>query len=166
MVCDPSRIFFHNGHSMDRSDSLYTPLRCLNMLVSLSIILALTACEPPPPATPRPTAQTILEITPAPTFDIDATATSYARQLIPSPTPAGLYIVQPGDTLSALALDFGTTIEDLMAANGLTDANAIQVGQPLIIPSLVGRPQITTQPISITVTLEMASPTSTLTPAP
>lgn len=166
MVCDPSRIFFHNGHSMDRADRLYAPLRCINILVLLIVMAALTACEPPAPATPRPTAQAILEITPAPTFDIDATATSYARRLIPSPTPAGLYIVQPGDTLSALALDFGTTVEDLMAANGLTDPNAIQVGQPLIIPSLVDRPQATTQAISTTATLEIASPTNVLTPTP
>lgn len=131
--------------------------------IALIILPALTACEPPPPAAPRPTAYTILEITPAPTFDIDATATSYARQLMPSPTPAGLYIVQPGDTLSALALDFGTTIEDLMAANGITDPNAIQVGQALIIPSLVNRPQATTQPVSTTATLALPTATGVIT---
>jgi LysM repeat protein len=102
--------------------------------------LLLVACalpEPPVPTTPRATAPTILEITPAPTQDIDATATSYARQLAATPTPAGLYVVQEGDTLSALAVEFGTTVDEIMAANGLTDANALQVGQSLIIPSLV-----------------------------
>ncbi len=151
---------------MHKIDRLYEPRQYVTWLVLLVLMLGLNACEPPPPVTPRPTAQAILEVTPAPTFDIDATATSYARQLIPSPTPAGLYIVQPGDTLSALALDFGTTIEDLMAANGLTDPNAIQVGQPLIIPSLVDRPQITTQPISVTTTLEVATPAGEQTPSP
>jgi LysM repeat protein len=108
--------------------------------ILLLVPLALAACAPPaPPApsAPRPTAATILEITPAPTLDLDATATSYARQLIPSPTPAGLYVVQRGDTLSGLAEDFGTTVEEILAANGLTDPNAIQAGQTLIIPSLI-----------------------------
>jgi len=79
----------------------------------------------------------VLDITVAPTQDVDATATAYARQLVPTPTPAGLYVVQQGDTLGGLAEDFGTTVDDLMAANGLTDANAIQAGQTLIIPSLI-----------------------------
>lgn len=104
------------------------------------MLLLLASCalpDPPVPTTPRPTAQTILEITPAATQDVDATATSYARQLIPTPTPSGLYVVQPGDTLSALAEDFGTSVDEIMAANGLTDPNALQAGQTLIIPSLV-----------------------------
>ncbi|MFO7171017.1 MAG: LysM peptidoglycan-binding domain-containing protein [Chloroflexota bacterium] len=104
------------------------------------LLLPLAACslpEPPEPLTPRPTAATILEITPAPTQDIDATATSYARRLVPTPTPSGLYVVQPGDTLSALAVEFGTTVDEIMAANGLTDPDALMVGQTLIIPSLV-----------------------------
>jgi LysM repeat protein len=125
---------------------------------------ALCACQPPQPGVPRATAATILDITPAPTFDIDATATNYARLLIPSPTPAGLYVVQPGDTLGALAQDFGSTVEEIMAANGITDPNAIQVGQTLIIPSLVDRPLPTAEPISPTV--PTATPVPTETPIP
>ena len=104
---------------------------------TLIVLLALAACAPPAPSSPRPTAAVVLDITVAPTQDVDATATAYARQLVPTPTPAGLYVVQQGDTLGGLAEDFGTTVEDLMAANGLTDANAIQAGQTLLIPSLI-----------------------------
>lgn len=103
----------------------------------LPVLLVLAACAPPQPTSPRPTAAAIIEITPAPTQDIDATATVYAGRLVPSPTPAGIYTVQEGDTLGGLAEEFGSTVEELMAANGLTDANAIQVGQTLIIPSLI-----------------------------
>jgi LysM repeat protein len=143
---------------------MHQPLRhAAPILVGLAIVM-LCACQPPQPATPRATAVTILEITPAPTFDIDATATSYARMLIPSPTPAGLYIVQPGDTLGALAQDFGTTVEEIMAANGLTDADAIQVGQTLIIPSLVDRPLATAAPLSPTVPTATPVPTETAVP--
>jgi len=101
------------------------------------LVLMLAACAPPAPTSPRPTAPVVLDITAAPTQDVDATATAYALRLVPTPTPAGLYVVQQGDTLGGLAEDFGTTVEDLMAANGLTDANAIQAGQTLLIPSLI-----------------------------
>jgi len=103
----------------------------------MPLLLILASCAPPTPETPRPTAATILEITVAPTQDVDATATAYARVLVPSPTPAGLYVVQRGDTLSGIAEDFGTTVEEIMVANNLTDSNAIQAGQTLIIPSLI-----------------------------
>jgi LysM repeat protein len=102
-----------------------------------ALVFIVASCAPPEPASPRPTAATILEITPAPTQDIDATATVYASRLIPTPTPAGLYVVQQGDTLSSVAEEFGSTVEELLAANGLTDPNAIQVGQTLLIPSLI-----------------------------
>ncbi|GBF10865.1 MAG: LysM peptidoglycan-binding domain-containing protein [Tepidibacillus sp.] len=44
------------------------------------------------------------------------------------------YIVQPGDTLWAIAARFGTTPQAIMQANGLTDPNLLYVGQRLIIP--------------------------------
>ena len=53
-------------------------------------MLGLNACEPPPPVTPRPTAQAILEVTPAPTFDIDATATVSYTHLRAHETPEHL----------------------------------------------------------------------------
>ena len=119
---------------MKQNAPLFPQARCV---AALLVLLALVACAPPVPSSPRPTAAVILDITVAPTQDVDATVTAYARQLVPTPTPAGLYVVQQGDTLGGLAEDFGTTVEDLMAANGLTDANAIQAGQTLLIPSLI-----------------------------
>ena len=46
----------------------------------------------------------------------------------------GPYTVQPGDTLSAIAVTYGVSINDLMAANGLSDPNSIFGGQELRIP--------------------------------
>jgi LysM repeat protein len=129
-------------------------------LALLALVLAM--CAPPQPETPRPTAATILEITPVATLDLDATATQYARQLIPTPTPAGLYVVQNGDSLSGLAEDFGTTVEEIMAANGLIDPNALQVGQTLLIPSLISSTLALDTPVPITAT---AVVTTTLIPA-
>src|SRR3954463_585345 len=119
---------------MKQNSTLFLHARCVAALLAL---LVLAACAPPTPSSARPTAPVVLDITVAPTQDVDATATAYARQLVPTPTPAGLYVVQQGDTLGGLAEDFGTTVDDLMAANGLTDANAIQAGQTLLIPSLI-----------------------------
>lgn len=143
----------------------------LRLLAAL-LPLALATCAPPSASTPRPTAPTILEITSAPTQDVDATATVYARQLVPSPTPAGLYVVQGGDTLSGLAEDFGTTVEEIMAANGLTNPNDLQAGQTLIIPSLIsntltlGTPGLPEGTAITTATLAPATGTPGPTPAP
>lgn len=120
-------------------------------------LACLAGCTPPePPRSNLPTLPAVLDITSAPTLDIDATATAFAVQLRPTPTPAGLYTVQQGDTLSSLATQFGTTVEEILAANGLTDPNALQVGQALIIPSLLRTPQAITP----------ASGTPALTPLP
>lgn len=55
----------------------------------------------------------------------------------PSPTPSAFgieYTVAPGDTLFSIAQRYGTTVEAIVDANGLSDPNLIEVGQVLIIP--------------------------------
>ncbi len=47
------------------------------------------------------------------------------------------YRVQRGDTLSILARRYGTTVEAIVQANGLKDANLIVVGQLLSVPATV-----------------------------
>lgn len=44
------------------------------------------------------------------------------------------YTVKAGDTLSAIAARFGVTLNALMSANGITNANSIRIGQVLKIP--------------------------------
>jgi rare lipoprotein A len=43
----------------------------------------------------------------------------------------GAYVVQRGDTLSELALQWGTTVEALAAANSIADPDLIYIGQTL-----------------------------------
>lgn len=49
-----------------------------------------------------------------------------------------VYIVQPGDSLSSIAEFFSVSLTELMSANGITDANQLNAGQPLVIPNLEG----------------------------
>jgi LysM repeat protein len=132
-------------------------------MLGLAALLGTACAPPPPPPSNLPTQPAILDITPAPTLDIDATATAYARQIRPTPTPAGLYIVQENDTLSGIAERFGTTADEIIAANGLIDPNALQVGQALIIPSLMRTPVVATSGAPAD---PAVSPTATRSPTP
>jgi murein DD-endopeptidase MepM/ murein hydrolase activator NlpD len=49
-----------------------------------------------------------------------------------------VYIVQPGDSLSSIASRFSVSLNDLMAANNITDPNQLAAGQQLVIPGLEG----------------------------
>ena len=54
-----------------------------------------------------------------------------ATQAIP-----GVYVVQPGDTLSAIARRYGTTVNALVTANGMPNANVpLHINKQLRIPT-------------------------------
>lgn len=50
-----------------------------------------------------------------------------------TPTPV-VHVVQRGDTLQAIAFDYGVALDALQSANGIDDPQLLQVGQELIIP--------------------------------
>ena len=68
------------------------------------------------------------------------------------------YTVQQGDTLSAIAASFGVAVADIVAANGLPNADAIQAGQKLAIPGNGTAPS-TTAVVTTTVPAAGASTT-------
>jgi len=72
-----------------------------------------------------------------------ATISTSSVAAAPSPTDPGIHIVQPGETLFSIAWHNGTTVQALMAANGL-QSTLIYAGQRLVIPSPGG----TTPPVS------------------
>ncbi|MBM3152605.1 MAG: LysM peptidoglycan-binding domain-containing protein [Chloroflexi bacterium] len=58
----------------------------------------------------------------------------------PHPLPglrngAEQHVVQSGDTLGIIALHYGVSVDDILAANSLTDPNVLDVGQVLFIPA-------------------------------
>jgi murein DD-endopeptidase MepM/ murein hydrolase activator NlpD len=51
-----------------------------------------------------------------------------------------VYIVQRGDTLSAIARRFGTTTQTLARLNGISNPNRVEVGQKIILPGSYAAP--------------------------
>ncbi len=85
----------------------------------------------PSPRPPRATASP----TPAEAPTATARPTREPADRTPTPAPAPqTYTVQAGDTLAAVAVRFGTSVEALQAANGIDDTDVILVGQVLVIP--------------------------------
>jgi LysM repeat protein len=90
-----------------------------------------------PTAAPAPGRTPLAGPTPAPAQPLPTVAT-----LTPTTTPsrpdlraAGEYTVQPGDTLSAIAVRFGTSMAALQLLNGLNDAQVVRAGQTLKLPA-------------------------------
>lgn len=101
---------------------------------------------PTPTASPTPTATPTKSPTPTPTATKTPAPTksptptpSATKSPTPTPTPTATakpstYTVVSGDTLTKIANRFGVTQAALMAANKITNANSIQLGQKLVIP--------------------------------
>ncbi len=55
----------------------------------------------------------------------------------PTPTPQPLvHVVEPGESLLSIAQRFGIAVEDLIAANSITQGDVLRVGQELVIPGV------------------------------
>ncbi len=63
-----------------------------------------------------------------------------------TPVPVATYVVKSGDSLGSVAFRFGVTLDALMAANGIDNANYIVVGQTLLIPTGGATPVPTNTP--------------------
>jgi LysM repeat protein len=87
------------------------------------------------PTSPAGVVLASLEPSVAPSLE-PTLAPSTAPSVGPSPTPAfrTTYRVKSGDTLSAIAAKFKTTVSAIVALNGITDSASLKVGQLLKIP--------------------------------
>ncbi len=97
-------------------------------------------------ATPSPTASPTMTATPSASELAEPSpepSTSQAAEPTPRPTRSAAeptatpaqttYVVQEGDTLNGIAVQFGTTAEAIRQANGLP-SDVINIGQVLVIP--------------------------------
>lgn len=96
-----------------------------------------TGPTPGPTSTSRPTPL------PTPSSAPEATATT-APSTAPTATPAATrvptatfrtYTVKSGDSLSAIAAEFGTTARAIATLNGITISSTLHIGQVLKIPN-------------------------------
>src|SRR5687767_9944755 len=99
-------------------------------LFILLVLAALTAC--------RGEIRNPAALTPWVTVTAIAPPTS---TLIPTPTVPPtqtpiivIHVVQPGDSLFAIAIQYGTTVEAIEQQNGLAPGAILDVGQELRIP--------------------------------
>jgi hypothetical protein len=128
---------------LDRTATQVALVALMILAFSILAFARLTAGEPPsetggasptasPVASARPSASPRPSPRPSPTPSPSAAA--------PSPSPeasvAGTqsYRVQSGDTLSAIAARFGTTVAEIQRLNDIEDPSLIRVGQLLELP--------------------------------
>jgi LysM repeat protein len=84
--------------------------------------------------------------TAAPAETSTSTGTSTSVESAPSD---GGYVVQPGDTLSAIAARYGVSVDALAAANGLDPAGLLPAGDSLSVGGASASVQPTTQEVSV-----------------
>lgn len=121
--------------------------------IFLVVLVLLAACERsvpenemPPTFTPAPfvtpptlpTAELptpeIIQPTLEPTVPPGTEPTAVPTQ----PSSSGgqaVHVVASGDTLYSISLQYGVSMDEIMAANGMTDPNSLSVGQQIIIPA-------------------------------
>ena len=99
-----------------------------------------TPTTPPTAESPEPTDTPTTEPTAVPT----AIPTAVPTTVPPAPTTCAscqvTHVVQPGENMFRIALRYGTTVDAIASANGITNPALIYVGQKLIIPSSGAQP--------------------------
>ena len=122
-------------------------------LAALSVaLLTLAACVRPypqeetaaPPAPDTLTTQPAIQPEsplPTPIENVVPAATVHAVQPTPEPLPTEapatdtIHVVQAGDTMFAIASQYGVTIDVITAVNDIPDINQLEVGQEILIPA-------------------------------
>jgi LysM repeat protein len=110
-----------------------------------SVLLALlAACDGVLTPVPKPTLTPTVK-RPSSSIGVTVTPTRIPGSLLtpipptptytPSPTPTPvIHIIERGDTLFGVALDYGVTLDALLYANGIEATDILRIGQALIIP--------------------------------
>lgn len=91
---------------------------------------------PPPSATPTPEPTSdLLRTTPTLAPEIYLTPIPPTPTFTPSPTPTPvIHVVAQGDTLFGIAIEYGVSVDALVAVNGLDENDFLRIGQALVIP--------------------------------
>lgn len=79
-------------------------------------------------------------IYPGQTISLQGAAPAAAAAPTPAATPTQTHAVVAGDTVYAIAQKYGTTVDAVLAANGLTRASVIHPGQQLAVSAGAAQP--------------------------
>ncbi len=101
-----------------------------------------------PTNTPRPTATRRATFTPVPATPSDTPPPTV------TPTPI-IHVIQQGDTLLAIARQFGVTVQALQEINGITDPRRLRINQEIIVPLKQENSEPTTVPTPTPVALQI-----------
>ncbi|HRQ38689.1 MAG TPA: LysM peptidoglycan-binding domain-containing protein [Chloroflexota bacterium] len=131
-----------------------TTYRRLSWVGLLAIALLVVGCVKPVPTdelpatvAPAPTLENpvVLPTAPPPTVDPlqptpepetqPGTEATAEPQSPPTSDGQTVHVVAPGDTLFSISQQYGVPIDQIMAANGITDPNNLVVGTQLVIPA-------------------------------
>lgn len=89
----------------------------------------------------QPTQQTII-VDPSNSTGSPAVTTSGTP--VPSQGARVVHVVQPGEQLYAIAIEYGVSADDIAAANNIQNYELLRVGQQLFIPGVVLDPGVVT----------------------
>lgn len=124
------------------------PFLLLNVVVSAAVILGILylwerrapeVAQPSltplaPPAETGVPAVTVPEIASAPGTAEATAPTGQAATEEPAGEGPTVHVVEAGDTLGRISQLYEVPLEDIVAANGIVNINALSIGQELIIP--------------------------------
>jgi len=88
-------------------------------------------------------------------------ATSSPATCLPRTDWTARYVVQPGDTLSAIAARAGVRLEDFMAGNCIVNAARLLAGQTLNSPIAIAIPRLPTATVTTVRPVASITPTAT-----
>jgi len=84
-------------------------------------------------ATPIGEATPVSKATPTVSKAAPTATPASGSKATPSPTPF-IYVVEKYDTILGIAIEFDTTTEAILSANGINENDFLQIGQELVIP--------------------------------
>jgi LysM repeat protein len=105
---------------------------------------------------------------PTPTFAAPPSETPFGappQTATITPPPYPTYVVVGGDTCLGIALRFGVTLDELMAANRISDCNLLNLGKVLFVP-VHGTPTPTATPSRLVPTAMPSATAAPTWPAP
>jgi LysM repeat protein len=79
------------------------------------------------------TVDAILALNPGANRNVIHAGDQFAIPVVAAPPPSGVHVVQPGDTMAAVAAHYGVTVEAVAAANGLAPGDMLIAGNRLFL---------------------------------